>query len=72
MTDLAVHDGADDRDADAPSHILQSNDLLGRHAVGLGVDGHKDFLPFSYEPGTTGGEKKHAISSGSGPSDSVA
>ena len=28
--------------------------------------------PFSYEPGTTGGEKKHTSSSGSGPSDSVA
>ena len=28
--------------------------------------------PFSYEPGTTGGEKKQTSSSGSGPSDSVA
>ena len=27
---------------------------------------------FSYEPGTTGGEKKQTSSSGSGPSDSVA
>ena len=69
-----VVDGLDDLDPDPPGDLLEAGDLAGVGDRGAGAASGSLMTPafFSYEPGTTGGEKKQTSSSGSGPSDSVA
>jgi hypothetical protein len=70
MAGSCVVDGLDDLEPDLPRDLLETRDLVGVDAGDRRL-GH-DWPFFSYEPGTTGGEKKQTSSSGSGPSDSVA
>ena len=55
-------DGADDLDPDSPGDVLEARDV--RVAGGHGLGDHvRPCLPFSYDPGTTGGVKMHSSSS---------